>query len=247
MPTNINLVIRPSYKDEYDITRYGAAFFSQITSASYNKGIPVTDLLAGNATSANFFSSIEADDPGLVNVFGHGWWNLITCQNDEIMLESGINTNVLANRVVFALSCMAGRDLASVAINEGCLAFLGYDESFYLIVDTRVPAGQELTDELARGFFEAHNAAPIAYINGAIPVDSFYASQNSFNHWIQTWEAIDSNVAAFLVWNRDHQVLKTIEGVFEPITAPKLLPIVLALAPLALIPLWKHLKKTKPL
>lgn len=240
MPLNQTLIVRPHYADGADITRYGAAFFGQIIDAARGVGLPVIDLFKDDATATNFFSNLEGYDPALINLFGHGHYNLITCQNDETLLQGGVNTNVLAGRVVFDLSCMAGRDLADFAVSEGCPGFLGYDESFYVVMDTRVPVGQELRDEVARGFLESHNAAPIAYIRGAGIAGSYYASYRSFNSWIRVWEAIDSNVAAFLVWNRDHQVMKTPAGpIAPPAPTPAIFPLLLAFAPLALIPLIK--------
>ena len=239
---NAHLIIRPDYHDEpYNITRYGAAFFTQIINSANAKGLSTTDLYAGSATRTNFEQSISSQDPLLVNLFGHGGYNLIAGQNHEIYLQGGVNSNILSGRVIYDLSCMAGRDLGRRAFNEGAIAFLGYDESFTLYIDDRVSIGQELTDEVARCFFESHNAAPISYINGSTINNSYYASQKEFNDWIKVWEDIDPFVVAELVWDRDHQILYSIEGSVIP-TGGKLLPVLLMAAPLLLIPAMKKKK-----
>jgi len=224
MPTQSHVIIRPHYFDEpFNITRYGATFFTQIINAN----------------------ALETEDPILVNIFGHGNNNIIVCQHDEILLQGGMNTNILAGRVVYDLSCRAGSTLADHAINEGCIAFLGYVDDFVFYIDDNIPEGQELSDEVARGYFESHNAAPISYIGGAEPIDSYYASQDTFNYWIEIWGAIDSFVTAELVWDRDHQVMKPFTDL-PPIPARAgIFPLLISLAPLALIPLMKNLNKTK--
>ena len=174
----------------------------------------------------------------------------IVAQNEELLLQGGFNTNVLAERVVFNLSCRAGRDLANAAISEGCISFLGYDEDFIFVITSGNHADggmiDSLSDEAVRGFFESHNIAPISYIQGASLADSYYSSQDVFNYWIEVWNAIDSQVAGLLVWDRDHQIMKpTIPSRLE--AAPKLFPLVVAFAPLLLIPITKGLKKLNTL
>ena len=244
MPNNSMISIRPDYEIA---TRYGSAWQTYILNAADNVGLPYTDFYGDNANSANFFSGIESQDPILVNIFGHGNYNLIACQNGEYLLQGGVNTNMLAGRVVYDLSCRAGRDLADIAVSEGCVSFLGYNENFiFMVAEGMHPDGgmlDPLNDETARGFFEAHNASIISYINGVDLSTSYYSSQNTFNYWINVWEAIDTQVAGFLMWDRDHQVMK-------PAVGPgRLLPALLMFAPLLLIPILKskHLKKLKPL
>ncbi len=239
MPTNSMTIIRPDYYDApYDITRYGAAFFTQIIDAANSVGLPTIDLHADNATRTNFENTLTTQDPLLVNIFGHGNYNIITCQYDEILLNGGLNTNILSGRVVYNLSCQAGKDLGDHAVREGCVSFLGYDEDFILYIDDRVPNGQELTDEVARGFFESHNAAPITFIRGGGISNSYHTSQDSFSYWIKVWESIDIFVATELMWDRDHQVIKPTIG-----PAPGgLLPALLMFAPLLIIPTLKKFK-----
>jgi len=94
MPTNSLVSIRPDYEL---VTRYGAAWETQILNAASSAGLPTTDLYANNATATNFFSSLESQDPILVNLFGHGDYNLIAIpymkefdtkkENVEILLK----------------------------------------------------------------------------------------------------------------------------------------------------------------
>ena len=238
MPTNALLTIRPDYEL---VTRYGAAWQTPIINAASTNGLPTIDLHTDNATATNFFSNIESQDPILVNILGHGNYNIIACQNDELLLQGGVNTNLLAGRVVYNLSCRAGRDLGITAFNEGALSFLGYTEDFWInLYNGDHPDGgmlDPLQDEAARGFFESHNVAPISFINGETTVDSYYASQRMFNDWIKIWESIDTGVAANLMWNRDYQILY---GEDAPgFGAGRGIIPLLAFAPLLLIPLLK--------
>ena len=102
MPTNSAVFLRPDYEL---VTRYGAAWQTPIISASGGSGLSVTDLYGPNATRANFEQTIATNDPILVNIMGHGSYDLIACQNNEILLQSGVNDDILAGRVVYNLSC----------------------------------------------------------------------------------------------------------------------------------------------
>jgi len=235
MPANSLVSICPSYEL---VTRYASAWKTQILNAASGVGLPYTDLSGSSATATNFFSAIEEQDPILVNIMGHGDYNLILCQNNETLLQGGINTNVLANRVVYDLSCRSGRDLGRIAFTEGAISFLGYTEYFWISYSYGDhPDGgmsNPLQDEVARGFFESHNVAPISYIQGSTIPASYSASQSRFNYWIRVWEGIDTLVAADLMWNRDYQVLHSAE-----VAGVGILPLLLMATPLLLIPILK--------
>ncbi len=239
MPENSMLTILPDYELA---TRYGAAWQTMVTNAAVSVGLPYNELYGNNATGTNFFSAIETQDPMIINIFGHGNYNIIAAQNDEIYLQGGVTTNVLAGRVVYNLSCRAGRDLADYAISEGCISFFGYDEDFiFIVTEGSHPDGgmnDPLADEASKGFFESHNDAPISYINKRDLSASYYDSQNTFTYWIKVWDAIDSQVAGFLLWDRDHQVIKPTVG---PVSRG-LLPALLMFAPLLIIPALKKFK-----
>ena len=236
MPTKSAIFLRPDYEL---VTRYGAAWQTPILNAASGVGLPYIDLYASNATLGNFSSTLNSTDPILVNIMGHGNYNFIAGQNDALLLQGGFNTNILAGRVVYNLSCQAGRDLGRTAVNEGAISFLGYSEDFWIsyTYGNHSDGGMlnPLVDETARGFFESHNAAPISYIRGSTIPDSYSSSQSTSNYWINVWEQIDSQIAALLVWNRDYQVLNM--GELPP--APSILPALLMFAPLLLIPLMK--------
>ena len=240
MPTNSMLSIRPDYEL---VTRYAASWMTQILNAAT---IPVVDLYGSQATSSNFFNALETQDPLVVNIMGHGDYNIIACQNGQILLQGGVNTNVLAGRVVYDLSCRAGRDLGRTAFNEGAISFLGYREDFWMCFSygDHSDGGMvnPLEDESARGFFESHDIAPISYLQGSTVGASYSASQNKSDYWINVWEQIDSQVAALLMWNRDYQVLY---GEGAPVPGAGIGPALLMFAPLLLIPILSKKKKFK--
>ncbi len=237
MPTNSMISIRPDYEL---VTRYASAWMTQILNAT---NIPVVDLYGSQATANNFFNELETQDPLIVNLMGHGNYNVIACQNGETLLQGGVNTNVLAGRVVFVLSCRTGRDLGRTAFNEGAISYLGYSEDFWMIYSygNHSDGGMvnPLADEASRGFFESHNIAPISYLRGSTVSDSYSASQSKHDYWINVWEQIDSQVAALLMWNRDYQVLY---GEGAPGPRGGIGPVLLMLAPLLLIPMLKKKK-----
>lgn len=238
MPTQSMLSIIP----EYDLaTRYGASWQTKILDAANTTGLPYVDLYKENATNANFFSNLGSQDPILINILGHGNYNVIACQDGELLLQGGINSNLLTGRVIYALSCRAGRDLGRTSFNEGALSFLCYNEDFIFVISEgdHFDGGMTncLEDETARGFFESHNSAPISFIQGLTTLESYYASQEMFSEWIQVWEEIDSQVAGFLVWDRDHQVLHG-EDMPRPVVTLGLGFLLLAFLPFIIPPIF---------
>ena len=232
MPNNILVSIRPDYDL---VTRYGSAWMTQILNAAGT----FVDLYGPEATRNNFENAIAQQDPILVNILGHGSANLIACQNGETLLQGGYNTNILSGRVVYNLSCQAGRELGQIAFNEGAISFLGYTEDFWVCYSNGNHSDggmiNPLADEISRGFFESHNTAPISYIRGSTIPASYSASQSKFDYWIRVWEEIDSQVAALLVWNKDYQILH-FEGEV-PSVPTGIAPALLMFAPLLLIPM----------
>ena len=235
MPENILLNLRPAYEL---VTRYGASWMTQILDSANGVGLPYVDLYGPEATSSNFSSALNTNDPILVNILGHGNANLIACQNGETLLQGGYNTNILSGRVVYDLSCQSGRELGAIAFNEGAISFLGYTEDFWMCYSDGNHADggmlNPLDDEISRGFFESHNIAPISYIRGSTIPASYSASQNTFDYWIRVWEEVDPQVAALLVWNKDYQILYSSEPT-PPITPTGIVPL-LMFAPLLLVP-----------
>ena len=208
MPTNRMLNLRPSYEV---VTRYCAAYQNQVLSAARSAGLPTTDLHGNNATKVNFENVLRTQDPLLVNISGHGAPDYMTGQDGEFLLGTS-NANVVAGRVVYDLSCNSGAVLGPATINTGAISFLGYDVPFWLVhTGGEEGLANPLGDQFAKGFFESHNVAPIAFIRGRSILHSYQISQDTFTTWIQAWENIDSAdavmIVGYLIWDRDHQVL----------------------------------------
>lgn len=207
MPTNRMLNLRPSYEV---VTRYCAAYQNQVLSVARSAGLPTTDLHGNNATRVNFENVLRTQDPLLVNISGHGAPDHITGQGGQYLLGLE-NANIMDGRVVYDLSCNSGAVLGPATINAGAISFLGYDVPFWLVHLGEEGLANPLADQFAKGFFESHNVAPIAFIRGRTILRSYQISQDTFTTWIQAWENIDSAdavmVVSYLIWDRDHQVL----------------------------------------
>jgi len=240
--TNTNLLcITPDYNDGTGATYIGAAWLRFLIDEEAKKvNLPFLDLYKEQATKTNFETEMQRQDPLLVHLFGHGNYNLITCQNGQILLTGCTNDQILAERVVYVLSCKCGRDLGLSAVRKGAFSFLGYKENFtFDTLNVPYPPGDPLTDKVAEAFFRSHAAAIISYIHGNSVRKSYADSQHVFNYWIPIIEDIDPLYAADLVWDRDHQVLNI--GEIEPPILPgkiKIAPLLL-FAGLLLIPLLR--------
>jgi len=229
MPKNRMLNLRPSYEL---VTRYCAAYQNQVLSAARTAGLAYNDLHGITATRTNFENMIKEQDPLLVNISGHGAPDYMTGQNGEYLLGLA-NAKLMNGRVVYDLSCNSGAVLGPSTINYGAVSFLGYDVPFWLVSVGEEGLANPLEDEFAKGFFESHNSAPIAFIRGRSILRSYQISQDTFTTWIQAWENVDSAdavmIASYLIWDRDHQVLHPP----NPVDPPR--PIISFGIPLALL------------
>jgi len=266
---NKMLVIRPDYIDydinkdgtlDFSVTRLISAWASLSLSTARNYGIEYRDLYKNNATRSNFEAQLNQFDPLFVFINGHGNKNLIVCQDGDLLLQGGLNTNILSRRVVYDLSCLAGAQLGPTAISEGCICFMGYTEEFIFYSSDLPP----LADNVLRYFMDPVLTCVMSFLAGNSTSVSYTYAQERFDYWIEVLaNSTDRDAPAHistLLWDKDHHVLygdgsATITGEIAPVVpippqpptlATPPFPLKYVLVPLALmigIPLLKKAKK----
>ena len=148
-----------------DVTEYLSQFSQQIEDVAKEKSIEIKALRDKEAVKEVFEKIIKKQDYKMVIFNGHGSDKIIT-GNKEILIEAGVNDNLIRDRIVYARSCHAGAILGvSCTKNskEGC--FIGYDRPFQFYVDTQW-TGNPLKDNTAKLFLESSNLVPISLIKG---------------------------------------------------------------------------------
>ncbi len=224
------LIARSNYRvdpTKIDATEFAFPWFDEVISKAGGLGYTTTDLARENDTRDNFEDSIAYDDPLFVTGVGHGGYNIYTGQNTEPLLISGENDNLMADRVVYLLSCRVGARLGRTIMEKGGIAFLGYKQDYVL-------CGQEPGDEYSHSFAECSNAIINALLEGKTPDEAYNAALDKYDEWIEYWRASPSPYAGemikWLLWDRAYLVN------YPTMLAPT--PSILPLLAMGLIPVW---------
>jgi hypothetical protein len=108
-------------------------------------------------------------------------------------LKSGINDNKLKGCILYTWSCLSGNTLGKDAVSNGCLAFIGYDES--------IIAGTGEIDN----FIKSANCGLVHLRNGKTLGETFNAMYQEYNDIIDYYndEIQDFWIASFFRRNRD--------------------------------------------
>jgi hypothetical protein len=115
--------------------------------------LAVAEVLPTDAHAMTLLNGAQADrknvedcmlDHGLLLYVGHGDWDRLYADTggggEHAILDSGNIANS-RGRVIVALACRSGRDLAGRAIDAGCNAYLGLTDDFVWPLD---PAGAQM-------------------------------------------------------------------------------------------------------
>ena len=144
----------------------------------------------------------------MVLLNGHGNDVCVTGQDAEVLIESGVNSHLLKDKVVYMRACDSGKVLGPQSIREGAKAFIGYKELFRFWTDQE-SAQKPLMDEYAKPFFDTSNQVAISLIKGKDATEANEDSLKAYKKVINdllTSNAPHSFIVADLVWNMYNQV-----------------------------------------
>jgi len=96
------LITRPDYDSA---TRYLSCWSEEIVEVAKSKGIKVVELKGAKVTKKELASRMEKLNPSLVMLNGHGNEDTITGHDDEVLIKSGENEDILHSRITYAVSC----------------------------------------------------------------------------------------------------------------------------------------------
>lgn len=198
------LVTRPEHDDT---THYLSSWAKQVIICAENHGLRIMDLNRERAVKAEFEGKINAGNPCLVMLNGHGDNNLVAGHKNEPLLIGGINDLLLKSRMVYALSCKSAKELAPRSIASGTKSYTGYDDDF---IFNYMPSmlSRPLNDGRARMFFEPSNMFMESLIKGNTVEEAKYKAVQIFRRNIS--KALGSpdsaRLAKNLWWDLKHFV-----------------------------------------
>jgi len=225
-------VVRASFDDA---TTVGSMAIGSMVTQLRLKGFTVDDLYGDRATKENMFRSIEALDPVLVIGLGHGNEEIFTGQNKQVILKTcEYPENIVKNRIIYLVSCLAGASLGPDTVSKGATTFIGYKEEFIWIQERYT---NPLQDRIGKAFFEPVQEIITRLANGETTGSAFRASIDKWNYWINYWARQSDPAAAaivsLLIHDRDAQVLygsTTAVATTQPAQSPAPTPIPIHIA-----------------
>lgn len=197
------LITRPYYDRA---THYLFYWSEEIIKKAERVRLAVFDLQKKRAVRKTIESFLKKQNPRVVIFNGHGSDEAMTGQDDEVVISFN-NAEILANKNIYMRACNAGKSLGPVIMKKGAKGFIGYREPFifpYDIDKVRRP----LEDELARPCLECSNQVAFALVSDASVEEAHNLSLDRYREKIN--ELAVSNKPPYLigplVWNMHHQV-----------------------------------------
>ena len=206
------LVTRPSYEMT---TNYLSAWNEPVVNFAVQEKWQAIDLQTKAANSVNFARHMKKDKPSLVLLNGHGSYEAITGQDSEVLIEAGVNEEILKGKVVHAFSCETGKILGPAAVAGGATSYLGYDEPFVFLVD-KDGEKNPLADKLAEQFMTPALTVSYSLLEGNGVKTAHQKSQREFKKRIKKMASGGSKTTyliRYLQWDMNHQVCLGKNGV----------------------------------
>ena len=101
----------------------------------------------------------------LVFLNGHGYDNLITGYDDEILIDDGGNKIDFNGSIIVARSCRCAKILGKFLVKNGLIAFVGYNDD-YIIKTSRKYTTKPLSDPMAALFLKPSNLIVESLLKG---------------------------------------------------------------------------------
>ena len=102
------LVTRP---DHDDVVFYLCKWCEELIEVAKEKGFSVLDCFGEKAVKAVIVSMISKQRPKIIMFNGHGDSNVLLGHKDKVIIEAGVNDDVLKGALVYALACSTSAGL----------------------------------------------------------------------------------------------------------------------------------------
>lgn len=171
------------------ITNYLRAWSDFVLKkAAGNPNIRILQLNGADATKKNLEDTIAAEAPAVVILNGHGDQTSIGGYNKIVMVEAGVNSQILAARDTHGMACSAGAGLGPDIIQVGGRSFIGYKDEFRLW-SMKAASAPYTSDPVAAFQMQPAFVAIEALILGDTPKIAFQKSQAAYANMMVSLQA----------------------------------------------------------
>jgi len=187
---------------DYEIaTRYASKWAELTIKFTTLKVIKLSQKKANKKTVSSF---LKKQPVKLVMFNGHGDESTIYGNDDEVLIKSGLNEDLLNSKIVYAVACSCAAILGPSSVKKGCKAFIGYKRPFMFAGWGN--AHNPILDDRAKPFFESSNLIVTSLMKGCTVEESCNKSkqliQNSISQLLSSQATNDDRMdASMLFWN----------------------------------------------
>ncbi len=147
------LFSRPMHDNTLNYLHY---YSKELVELSDSLGYDTVNKEHKEANKEVIVNLIKKKKPCLIMFNGHGSPEVICGHDDEIIVSSELNPDLLKNTITYAFSCSSASILGPKTIEKGALCFIGYELDFAL---GKNPDSQSAPrkDKIAKLFLEHSN------------------------------------------------------------------------------------------
>jgi hypothetical protein len=201
------LVTRPNHDQT---VRYISFWAEKVMAVARKKNFTVLDLKNERANKKNLESMLKKQNPELIFLNGHGSKKAITGQDNEILISTGVNEDILNNKIVYSLSCSSGKELGPASIKKGAKSFIGYQDEFIFVFDEKCCARPE-KDKIVGNFLDPSNQVIMSLLKGHAPNEACLSARKFFIRNIQKMlstqsSSLESSAVRYLIWDMKNLV-----------------------------------------
>jgi len=170
---------------------HGYNAVGHMVAYSQQKGLwNITDVKEAQANKDPVYNAIDQTDPFAFYGFGHGN-NCAYTGDSELNIFTCNECDKLSGRVVYLLSCLTAGGLGPEIINQGALAYAGFNVNWTWIGETDANDNfsypDPYNDPYAYGFYESANELWKALVDGKTFQEAIMQSRNKYDEWIDYW------------------------------------------------------------
>lgn len=131
----VALLVQPAFDDATGLqAQYFNHIVDNITKIAQERGFGVVVLYGPKANRREFELALAEYDPKFIYFGGHGLATKIMGQDQDSIIQLGVNDFLLKGRLVYSFEC----DSASlIPLTSKARAFLGYRDKFYIYSDPK--------------------------------------------------------------------------------------------------------------
>jgi hypothetical protein len=181
------LITRP---DHDSLVHYLFIWNKEVIKLAEDRNLFIKDLDGKNANRELFEKFIKQQKPDLVLLNGHGNKRLVAGYNNEPLIISGENDNILSGSIIHALACDSSSELGPSSVLNGAKAYVGYRLPFILITDKRY-ISRPNSDMTAMIFKEPALEVQKNLIKGKSVFDSVAKAKEKYKKAIFEYSASD--------------------------------------------------------